>query len=150
MSIPTTFAAYVNAAAEAAGSDVALGLAIGYTDGARVGMAKRGQGARFSELAVIRLARHQGDDPLTVLRLAGYQEMADLLDGYVMPPRMAKARQGLIQLKQLIDLAVAQVGIGEETNGKEETADGHQETPRRMGSQLDRKRRKDKVQAAAR
>jgi len=74
--------AYVGVVVQQAGSDYAVGKHLGYGDGSRVGIWKRGQG-RPDELACIKLARWMGDDPLHVLRLAGYVEMADLLAGRI-------------------------------------------------------------------
>lgn len=112
---PKTFAEYVTKASALAGSDATLGRVAGLTDGSRVGNARRG-GLRLSELACLKLARFTGDDPCWVLRLAGYGEMADLLQGHVAPPQMDAIKLGLRQLQSVINLALQTTG--EDTNGK--------------------------------
>jgi len=73
----------------------------------------------------VKLARWQGDDPLEVLRLAGYGEMDDLLDGHLPEHTASNVHQvQLLQnqlntLKTMIDMALAQT----KTWGLEDKAD---------------------------
>jgi hypothetical protein len=80
-----TFKDYVNKIYDQVGTDRDIGKLLGFPDGSRVGRWRTGDG-RPDELNCIKLARWTGDDPLAVLRLAGYTEMADLLEGRVGPP----------------------------------------------------------------
>jgi len=83
--MPATFSSlqpYIEQIVAIAGSDLAVGKYLGFSDGSRIGQWRRGKD-RPSELACIKLARWVGDSPLEILRLAGYTEMADLLDGSV-------------------------------------------------------------------
>lgn len=107
---PATFRAYVQSVVDKVGSDLAVGKFLGFADGSRVGQWKKGAD-RASELACIKLARWMGDDPLFVLRLAGYEEMASLLDGSVNyeTADIANAHNQLVELKRLIDNAVSNV-----------------------------------------
>lgn len=73
---------YVSWVIYKAGSAISVGRYLGLADGSRVGQWLAGKG-RPSELMCIKLARWWGDDPLRVLRLAGYNEMADMLAGAV-------------------------------------------------------------------
>jgi hypothetical protein len=82
---PKTFREYIQRIHDSVGTDKDIGVFLGFPDGSRVGTWRKGQG-RPDELNCIKLARWTGDDPLMVLRLAGYVEMADLLQGLVGPP----------------------------------------------------------------
>ena len=118
---------YITWTIHSAGSDVAVGKYLGLADGSRVGMWRRGLG-RPSELMCIKLARWQGDDPLEVLRLGGYTEMADLLDGKLPEHTASNVHQvQLLQnqlntLKTMIDMALAQT----KSWGLEDKDDGAQ------------------------
>lgn len=132
-----TFQEYVTEAAERAGSDAALGKICGFADGSRIGRIRRDATApRFSELVCVRLARYTNDDPLWVLALAGYEELAGLLRGAV-PHEVEQTRQELLHLQSIINLALQ--ATGGQDNGK--THEGDQTTSRRMGSPVDGKRR---------
>lgn len=124
---PKTFAEYLTKAADLAGSDAALGKIVGFTDGSRIGIARKG-GPRLSELPCLKLARFTGDDPCWVLRLAGHTEMADLMQGHVVPPQMDTIKSGLRQLQTVINLALQTTG--EDTNGK--STEGHPKASRRV------------------
>jgi hypothetical protein len=138
-----TFAEYVTAAAARAGSDAALGRICGLADGSRIGGARRGDGPRLSELACVKMARFTQDDPLWVLDLAGYGELADLLRGVAtVMPQVAQIHKELRTLRQFITLALE--ATGGQVNGETE-AEGDPGTSGRMGSALEGKRR----QAAA-
>lgn len=102
-----TFQEYIKSVVDQAGSDYAVGKHLGYGDGSRVGIWKRNQG-RPDELACIKLARWMGDDPVLVLRLAGYNEMADLLDGRVIvtAPSIDALRPTLRALDEMIQAAL--------------------------------------------
>lgn len=82
------------------GSDIAVARFLGYAEGYRVGMWRKGL-AKTEELSVIKLARWNGDDPLQILRLAGYEEMADLLAGDVkhIPTTTTAILPGLVELR---------------------------------------------------
>lgn len=82
------------------GSDIAVARFLGYAEGSRVGMWRKGL-AKAEELSVIKLARWNGDDPLQILRLAGYEEMADLLEGNVrhIPTTTTAILPGLVELR---------------------------------------------------
>lgn len=109
----TNIREYINRVIDTAGSDLAVGKFLGLADGSRVGAWRKGQG-RPSELMCIKLARWQGDDPLAILRLAGYDEMAGLLDGHVPDVRGSNVHSvRLLQsqlgtLRTMIDMALAQ------------------------------------------
>ena len=80
-----------------------MGRHLGFADGSRVGLRRKGDG-RPDELNCIKLARWVGDDPLMVLRLANYGEMAELLKGTVgpAPGQFAVLRPHLIGLSEMI------------------------------------------------
>ena len=79
-----TFRDYIQRVYDQVGTDKQIGVFLGFTDGSRVGLWRKGEG-RPDELNVIKLARWMGDDPIEVLRLAGYAEMADLIKGVAGP-----------------------------------------------------------------
>jgi hypothetical protein len=114
---------YVAWVIERAGSDVSVGKFLGLADGSRVGLWRKGKG-RPSELMCIKIARWQGDDPLRVLRLAGYDEMADLLKGIA--PEVAGSNVHQVQLlqsqlntlKSMIDMALQQTTVMTSTERK--------------------------------
>lgn len=112
---------YIGSVIDTAGSDLSVGKYLGLADGSRVGAWRKGRG-RPSELMCIKLARWQGDDPLRVLRLAGYTEMADLLEGSVPATTAANThsvqllQNQLTSLKTMVEMALAQtsvMGVGE-------------------------------------
>ena len=104
----TTFVDYINAVSKQAGSDYAVGKYLGYSDGSRVGAWRKGGNNRPDELACVKLARWTGDDPLRILRLAQYDELADLLEGRVavMPASIEAMRPTLVALEQMIAAAL--------------------------------------------
>lgn len=112
--LPLTIREYINQIIDETGSDLSVGKFLGLADGSRVGAWRKGLG-RPSELMCVKLARWRGDDPLSVLRLAGYHELAGLLSGIV--PEVAGANMHAIELlvsqltslRSLIDLAIDQV-----------------------------------------
>ena len=79
-----TFKEYIQRVYDHAGTDKDIGKFLGFTDGSRVGLWRKGEG-RPDELNVMKLARWMGDDIVEVLRLAGYTEMADLIKGVAGP-----------------------------------------------------------------
>ena len=81
---PKTIKEYIQRIHDQVGTDKDIGAFLGFADGSRVGLWRKG-GGRPDELNCIKLARWTGDDPLAVLRLAGYTEMADLLQGVTGP-----------------------------------------------------------------
>jgi hypothetical protein len=87
---------YIGLAVKKAGSDVQLGQRLGLADGSRISLWKRDvEGQKPSPLTCARLAAFTGDDPLTVLRLAGHTELADLLEGHVGGESTRKVRAHL-------------------------------------------------------
>lgn len=107
MTSKTDLRGYIQDVIFQAGSDAAVGQYLGFGDGSRVGLWRRGRG-RPSELACVKLARWTGDDPLHVLRLAGYTELAGLLAGLVvpMPVQQHPLRKQMEALRALIDLTL--------------------------------------------
>jgi hypothetical protein len=98
-----TFKEYIQHVIDTVGTDIAVARFLRFTDGSRVGTWRQGKG-RPDELNCIKLARWVGDDPLAVLRLAGYDEMAGLLKGSVgpAPVEFAVLRPQLIGLSESI------------------------------------------------
>jgi hypothetical protein len=82
---PKSFKEYIQGVVDQVGSDVAVARYLGFGDGSRIGLWRKGEG-RPDELNCIKIARWMGDDPLAILRVAGYHEMADLLKGTAGPP----------------------------------------------------------------
>jgi hypothetical protein len=78
------------------GTDRAIAKHLGLADGSPMSKWRAGEG-RPSELVCVKLARWTNHDPLMVLRSAGYDEMADLLEGVVAPPTL----QGELTHRQL-------------------------------------------------
>jgi hypothetical protein len=113
--LPDTLREYISTVINVAGSDLAVGVYLGLADGSRVGAWRKGRG-RPSELMCVNLARWQGDDPLAVLRLAGYVEMADLLSGHVPDQTGSNThsvtllQHQLQSLRSMIDMALTQTG----------------------------------------
>lgn len=75
----TSLVAYIEHCVFLAGSNAALGARLGFSSGSRVGEWLKGDG-RPSEASCWKLADLSGHDPLVILRLAGHDEMADLLE----------------------------------------------------------------------
>lgn len=118
---------YIARVIDTVGSDVSVGRFLGLSDGSRVGTWRKGLG-RPSELMCIKLARWQGDDPIDVLRLAGYSEMADLLQGHVPEASGANTHSvkllqaQLAALKSMIEMAMTHTSqMGGEQHGAKES-----------------------------
>ena len=128
--LPTSFREFVGRVIDTAGSDLSVGKYLGLADGSRVGAWRKGQG-RPSELMCIKLARWQGHDPLAVLRLAGYTEMADLLKGHVPEASGSNVHSikllqtQLATLRSMIDLALVQTNTMGVNDGKEARDSSH-------------------------
>lgn len=113
-----SFANYTSAVVDKLGMDKTLGNMLGYADGSRVGLWRTGR-ARPNELAVLKMARYMGDKPDRVLRLAGYDEFADLLgegDTDQSPYRLHALKTQLQTLKALLDAAIATAKVDPEDN----------------------------------
>lgn len=109
-----SFPHYCQAAKHKVGMDKTLGLMMGYSDGSRVGLWCQGLG-RPSELGVLKLARLMGDSPDKVLRLAGYDEFADLLgegDTDQSPYRLHAIKTQLETLRALLEAAITTAKVG--------------------------------------
>jgi hypothetical protein len=119
-----TLREYIARVIDTAGSDLAVGKFLGLADGSRVGAWRKGQG-RPSELMCVKLARWQNHDPMDVLRIAGYEEMADLLEGAVPQVTGSNIRSvqhvqsQLSSLRKLIDVALEQAKHMEVEGGAE-------------------------------
>jgi hypothetical protein len=102
-------AEYLRRVVERVGTNTAVAKFLGFSDASRIGRVCAGQG-RLSELNYIKLARWMGDDPLVVLRQAGYSEMAGLLNGTVAVERAEAEllRDKLQAVRALLD------SVGEE------------------------------------
>ena len=102
-----TWREYVQELVDRTGSDLAVAKYLGFGDGSRVGLWRKGDG-RGSELACVKLARWTDDDPIVVLRIAGYTEMADLLEGHVAPamPEYSMVRPQLEALRDMLDVVM--------------------------------------------
>jgi hypothetical protein len=117
---------YINRILDISGSDLAVGKFLGLADGSRVGMWRKGSG-RPSELMCIKLARWHNHDPLEVLKLAGYEEMAELLSGAVPEARASNIhsvkllQNQLTTLKTMIELALTQIDTMGVDSDKNET-----------------------------
>lgn len=100
---PKSFKEYIQRVVDKVGSDIAVARFLEFGDGSRIGLWRKGDG-RPDELNCIKLARWMGDDPLEVLRLAGYEEMAKLLKGTIGPPpvQFAVLRPHLISLSEAL------------------------------------------------
>lgn len=99
--------AYIEHCALLAGSNQALGYRLGLSGGGRVGMWSAGRG-RPSELNCMQLADFSGHDMIDILRLAGYDEMADLVAKRVKgtPPNTEVYKDKLVlQLDAVADMA---------------------------------------------
>ena len=79
-----TYQDYIKHVVDQVGSDITVAKRLGFADGSRVGLWQRGTG-RPDELNVVKIARSRGDDPIAMLHLAGYTEIADPLKGTIGP-----------------------------------------------------------------
>lgn len=75
----TSLVAYIEHCVFLAGSNAALGARLGFSSGSRVGEWLKGDG-RPGEDTCWKLADLSGHDPLIILRLAGHNDTADLLE----------------------------------------------------------------------
>lgn len=110
----SSFPNYVKAAKFKVGLDKTLGAMLGYSDGSRVGLWCEGRG-RPNELGVLKMARLMGDAPDRVLRLAGYDEFADLLgegDTDQSPYRLHALKTQLETLRSLLEAAISTAKVG--------------------------------------
>lgn len=73
------------------GSNAAVASYINYSDGSQITKWLKSE-KRPDMLALVKLARRMGDDPLEILRLGGYDDMANLLEGHVPPPQEVNER----------------------------------------------------------
>ncbi len=114
----TSFAELVKAAVERAGSHKALGTELGMADGSRVGQWINGfpdsTHKRPAVISCVRLARWMDQPVLEVLRLAGYTDLADALEGQIpdtMPhrPALTNAVAHLKMLRHLLDSTLSAV-----------------------------------------
>lgn len=81
------FVRWLRAAIDHFGTAAELAKVINYRDGSQVSKWLRGE-SRPDEYAVLRLARQLGEDPIALLRMSGYDEMADLITGHVAPAKV--------------------------------------------------------------
>lgn len=103
MSNAKDFRSYIQEVVDKVGTDSAVGKYLGFSDGSRVGLWRRGEG-RPDELNVLKLARWMGDDPIWALKIAGYDEMAQLLKGTTGPApiEFSILRPHLVSLQETI------------------------------------------------
>lgn len=118
--LPKTMKEYIQRIHDQTGTDVEIGRFLGFTDGSRVGLWRRGEG-RPDELNCMKLARWMGDDPVDVLRIAGYTEMADVIKGSAGPAPIPFSilRPQLISLMGVLDGILQTI---ERVEGKKKTA----------------------------
>lgn len=100
-----SFSAYVAACIHQVGTADALGQLLGFSSGTRVSDWKHARGGRPSCSSCLRLADLTGDDPTDILIMAGHDDEATLLRGFLSTKREAPVSV-LLQPKLAIESAL--------------------------------------------